>query len=58
MQSIEYVIDDYELFSESLVRIANAIREHDAMTARQESEIHTAYFVDQMSRRFFFGCID
>jgi len=57
LQSIEYVIDDYELFSESLVRIANAIREHDAMTARQESEIHTAYFVDQMSRRFF-GCID
>jgi DNA-binding GntR family transcriptional regulator len=53
LQSIHYVISDYDWFSNSLVDIANAIYARDAEEARKHTEIHTKEFLDQMSRHFF-----
>ncbi len=53
LQSIHYVIDDYEWFRDSLHSMAAAIREGDGPGARQTTEAHTVKFLRQMSRRFF-----
>jgi DNA-binding GntR family transcriptional regulator len=53
LQSIHYVISDYDWFSNSLKDIANAIHARDADEARKHTEIHTKEFLDQMSRHFF-----
>ncbi|WP_164980313.1 GntR family transcriptional regulator [Fusibacter sp. A1] len=53
LQSIRYVISDYDWFSNSLVDIADAIRARDSEEARKHTEIHTKEFLDQMSRHFF-----
>lgn len=53
LQSIEYVIDDFEWFYETLKNMAHAIEERDPDKARTTTEEHTLKFVNQMSRRFF-----
>ncbi len=53
LQSIEYVINDDEMFNDSLNKMANAIRDRDAALSKKVTEEHTKDFVDQMSRRFF-----
>ena len=53
LQSIEYVIDDFDWFYETLKNMAHAIKARDAQDARIKTEEHTLKSVDQMSRRFF-----
>lgn len=53
LQSIEYVIDDFDWFYNTLKNMAHAIEERDSEKARIKTEEHTLKFVDQMSRRFF-----
>ncbi|OPL08333.1 MAG: hypothetical protein AVO33_11410 [delta proteobacterium ML8_F1] len=52
LQSIHYVIDDYQWFRDSLYSMAVAIREGDESKARQTTEEHTRKFLSQMSSRF------
>ncbi|MCP4136507.1 MAG: GntR family transcriptional regulator [bacterium] len=53
LQSIEYVIDDFDWFYETLKNMASAIKARDTEKARIETEEHTLKFVNLMSRRFF-----
>lgn len=53
LQSIHYVINDFDWFHHSLIDMAQAIRARDADLARQHTEVHTKEFLDQMSRHFF-----
>lgn len=53
LQSIEYVIDDFDWFYETLKNMAHAIEERNPDKARITTEEHTLKFVNQMSRRFF-----
>lgn len=53
LQSIHYVINDYDWFYRSLVDMANAIKARNGDEARIFTEIHTKEFLDQMSRHFF-----
>ncbi|MCP4294926.1 MAG: FCD domain-containing protein, partial [Proteobacteria bacterium] len=53
LQSIEYVIDDFDWFYNSLKGIADAISKRDSDKARVESQRHITNYVDQMSKRFF-----
>lgn len=53
LQSIEYVIDDFEWFYGTLKEMAHAIEKRNPEKARITTEKHTLKFVDQMSRRFF-----
>lgn len=53
LQSIEYVIEDFEWFYGTLKNMAHAIEARDPALARKTTEEHTVKFVDQMSRRFF-----
>lgn len=53
LQSIEYVIDDFDWFYDTLNSMARAIKARDPERARKTTEEHTLKFVNQMSRRFF-----
>jgi DNA-binding GntR family transcriptional regulator len=53
LQSIEYVIDDFDWFYGTLKNMAYAIKERDSDKARITTEEHTLKFVNQMSKRFF-----
>jgi len=53
LQSIEYKIDDFDWFYETLKNMAHAIEERDPEKARLTTEEHTLKFVNQMSKRFF-----
>jgi DNA-binding GntR family transcriptional regulator len=53
LQSVEYVIEDFEWFYETLKNMAFAIKERDSHKARITTEEHTLKFLDQMSNRFF-----
>lgn len=53
LQSIHYVITDFDWFSHSLKDIAEAIRDRKPEEARIHTQVHTQEFLDQMSRKFF-----
>ncbi len=53
LQSIEYIIDDFDWFYNSLKKIADAIKNRDTNMAKKVTEEHIMNYVDQMSRRFF-----
>lgn len=53
LQSIHYIINDYDWFHHSLIDMANAIKARDPELARQHTEVHTKEFLDQLSRHFF-----
>lgn len=53
LQSIHYVITDFDWFSHSLNDIAQSIRDRNPEAARRHTQIHTQEFLDQMSRKFF-----
>lgn len=53
LQYIQYVLDDYDWFFESLKEIAKAINDRDKDKARIETENHTNKFLEQLSRNFF-----
>lgn len=53
LQSIHYVITDFDWFSDSLTDIAEAIRDRKPEEARDHTQVHTQEFLDQMSRKFF-----
>jgi len=53
LQSIHYVINDFDWFHNSLLDMANAIKARDGELARFHTEVHTKEFLDQMSRHFF-----
>lgn len=53
LQSIHYVITDFDWFSRSLSDIAEAIRDRNPEAARRHTQVHTQEFLDQMSRKFF-----
>lgn len=53
LQSIHYVITDFDWFSDSLTDIAEAIRDRKPEEARGHTQVHTQEFLDQMSRKFF-----
>ncbi len=53
LQSIHYVITDFDWFSRSLSDIAQSIRDRNPEDARRHTQVHTQEFLDQMSRKFF-----
>lgn len=53
LQSIEYVIEDFDWFYGTLKSMAKAIEERNPEKARKRTEEHTLKFVNQMSKRFF-----
>lgn len=53
LQSIQYVIENFEWFYESLQDIATAIKARDTEEARRHTEDHTRRFLEEMSRNFF-----
>ena len=53
LQSIQYVLDDYDWFFKSLIEIAEAIRDKDKDKAYKATAKHTEAFLEQLSRNFF-----
>ncbi len=53
LQSIHYVIDDYDWFNNSLIEMATAIKDRDREFARKSTEDHTLKFLKQLSNSFF-----
>lgn len=53
LQSIHYVIQQYEGLIASFNSIANAIRNRDSEEARIQTELHTRLFLEEMSKNFF-----
>ncbi|MDH8677269.1 GntR family transcriptional regulator [Fusibacter bizertensis] len=53
LQSIHYVIQQYDGLITSLNSIADAIRNRDAEEARIQTESHTRLFLEEMSKNFF-----
>lgn len=53
LQQIQYVIDDFDGFKDSLKEMADAIKNRDSEASRRCTEKHTIDFLDQMSKRFF-----
>ena len=53
LQSIQYVIENFEWFFESLQDIANAIQDKNSEEARRYTEEHTRRFLEELSRNFF-----
>ncbi len=53
LQYIQYVIDDYKWFYESLKEMADAIKSRNPSEARRVTEDHTTKFLIQMSKNFF-----
>lgn len=53
LQYIQYVLEDYDWFYNSLNEMANAIKNRDAELAKSTCEEHTKKFLKQMSKNFF-----
>lgn len=53
LQYIQYILDDYNWFHESLKYIAEAIKDRNPKSARIAAEKHTQKFLEQMSKNFF-----
>jgi len=53
LQYIQYVVDDYEWYKESLEVIAYAIKEGNAQKAAEAAEHHTEAFLQKLSKSFF-----
>ncbi|MBN2260636.1 MAG: GntR family transcriptional regulator [Clostridiales bacterium] len=53
LQSIHYIIDDYEWFNNSLIEMATAIKDRNREFARKSTEDHTLKFLKQLSNNFF-----
>jgi DNA-binding GntR family transcriptional regulator len=53
LQSVEYKIDDFDWFYETLKNMAQAIKDRDSFKARLATEEHTIKLVEQLSKRFF-----
>lgn len=53
LQQIQYVIDDFDWFRDSLRQMARAIQARDPEAARRATEEHTSNYLEQLSRRFF-----
>ena len=53
LQSIHYVLDDYDWFNNSLIEMATAIKDRDREFARKSTEDHTLKFLKQLSNSFF-----
>ena len=53
LHSVEYIIDDYDWFKNSLINMATAIRNRDHDMARIEAEKHVKNYLYQMSKKFF-----
>ena len=53
LQSIHYVIQQYDGLMDSLQKIAIAIRDRNAEEARVQTEAHTQLFLEEMSKNFF-----
>ena len=53
LQSIHYVIQQYDGLISSLNSIATAIRNRDCDEARIQTELHTRLFLEEMSKNFF-----
>ena len=53
LQSIHYVIQQYDGLIESFKNIAAAIKDRNADEARIQTEAHTRLFLEEMSKNFF-----
>lgn len=53
LQYIQYVLDDYNWFYDSLKEMAEAIKNRDGEAARAHTEEHTLKFLEQLSKSFF-----
>lgn len=53
LQSIHYVIQQYDGLIDSFKSIAGAIKNRDAQEARTQTEEHTRLFLEEMSKNFF-----
>ncbi len=53
LQSIHYVIQQYDGLISSFNSIATAIRNRDCDEARIQTELHTRLFLEEMSKNFF-----
>lgn len=53
LQSIQYVLDDYDWFFKSLIEIAEAIRDKDKEKAYKATAKHTEAFLELLSKNFF-----
>ena len=53
LQSIHYVIQQYDGLIESFKSIATAIRDRDSVEARVQTDDHTRLFLEEMSKNFF-----
>jgi len=53
LQSIHYVIQQFDGLMESLQTIAAAIKERNSEEARIQTEAHTRLFLEEMSKNFF-----
>ncbi len=53
LQSIHYVIQQYEGLMDSLQKIAMAIKDRNPEEARIQTEAHTRLFMEEMSKNFF-----
>lgn len=53
LQSIHYVIQQYDGLMDSLQKIAIAIKDRNTDEARIQTEAHTRLFLEEMSKNFF-----
>ncbi|MCD6435220.1 MAG: GntR family transcriptional regulator [Clostridiales bacterium] len=53
LQSIHYILDDYDWFYNSLVEMATAIKDRNREEARKTTEDHTLKFLKQLLKNFF-----
>ena len=53
LRYIQYVETDYQWYKDSIIAIAEAVRERDAVRARKEAEQHTAAFLTKLAKYFF-----
>ena len=53
LQHIHYILDDYEWFYNSLMKMAEAIRDKDPQRAKEATEEHTNKYLLWLSKNFF-----
>ncbi|MHC1720931.1 MAG: GntR family transcriptional regulator [Clostridiaceae bacterium] len=53
LQHIHYILDDYEWFYNSLMKMAEAIRDKDPQRAKETTEEHTNKYLLWLSKNFF-----
>ncbi|BBE29965.1 GntR family transcriptional regulator [Tepiditoga spiralis] len=53
LQYIQYVVSDSTWYIESVILIAQAIKDRDSKKASKEAEEHVVYFLKELSQRFF-----